>query len=214
MSVGLKARIARQFMHPRGAAGFLAGRLMARKNRERIIWAVREMGIKPGERVLEVGYGPGVALEQIFTRVPDCEVFGLDSSTIMHAQAGRRNRHAIESGHVSLKTMPAEDYAGQDGPFDLIFSINTLPFCSDPAAVVQKAVSWLNPGGRIVIIHQIPMKSADDSVVDARESEFKAWLSDAGLRITRAIRLPARPNPVLFVDGQRTAGLTEPGHAG
>lgn len=190
-------------MHPQGLGGALAGRLMARKNRERIAWAVRELAIRSGDRVLEIGYGPGVAVEEILSRVPDCEIYGLDPSTVMHAQAARRNRRAVESGKVTLRAIAAEDYAGQDAPFDLVFSINALPFCDDPPAVVQKASGWLRAGGRIAIVHQVPLRKAEAAAIDERESEISKWLADAGMEISRRTRLPARPNPVLFLEGVR-----------
>ena len=59
MTGPLKKAIIRQFKQPRGAFGALAGWMMARKNQERIRWAVREMNIQPGEQVLEIGHGPG-----------------------------------------------------------------------------------------------------------------------------------------------------------
>jgi cyclopropane fatty-acyl-phospholipid synthase-like methyltransferase len=181
--------------------GALAGMMMARKNQERIRWAVREMNIQPDERVLEIGYGPGVAIQEIIFRSPSCEVTGIESSNVMHVQAGRRNRQVMAGGRIRLRVKPAEEYNGEDGPFDLVFAINAISFCSDPAGTVEKAVSWLKPNGRLVIVHQVPMKSVEEEVIDARESEFGAWMTKAGLQISRQERLPAKPNPVLFIEG-------------
>ena len=201
MTGPLKKAIIRQFKQPRGAFGALAGWMMARKNQERIRWAVREMNIQPGEQVLEIGHGPGVAIQEIFSRTPACEVTGIDPSAVMHAQARRRNRKVTGNDKIRLRVVPAEEYRGEDGPFDLVFAINVLSFCSDPAGVVEKTASWLKPGGRLVIVHQVPMKAVEEAVIDAREAQFGAWMTQAGLRITRRERLPARPNPVLFIEG-------------
>jgi cyclopropane fatty-acyl-phospholipid synthase-like methyltransferase len=202
----LKQAFIEQFKLPRGAFGALAGHVMARKNRERIHWAVSEMNIKPGDRILEIGYGPGTAIAEIFRLAPDCRVSGIDPSTVMYAQAERINRHNIEAQNLRLRAVAAGDYDGQDGPFDLIFAINVFSFCPDPAGLVRKSVSWLEPGGRLVIVHQVPMKSVESALLDAKESEFCAWQRQAGLQISRQTRLPARPNPVLFIEGTKLNG--------
>lgn len=205
MSPSLSSAFTRQFMHPNGPLGALAGQLMARKNRQRILWAVGEMNIPPGQHVLEIGYGPGVAIEEINLRSPSCQVTGIDPSTVMHAQASRRNRKGIEAGAVRLRTVPAQDYDGHDGPFDLVFAINALPFCPDPPGIVAKTVQWLNPGGRWVIVHQIPLKAAGEALIEQRRQEFSRWLEKGGLSVTRTMSLPAKPNPVLFIEASQTA---------
>ena len=49
------------------------------------------LGVKPGERVLEVGCGPGTTAIELATRVaPDGEVVGVDISPAMVAAATRR----------------------------------------------------------------------------------------------------------------------------
>jgi len=201
MAGPLKKAFVQQFRQPSGVLGALAGRMMARKNQERIRWAVRETNIQPGERVLEIGHGPGVALQEIISQIPDCKVTGIDPSAVMYAQARRRNRKGIEENRIRLCVVAAESYKGEDGPFDLIFAINVLSFCTDPSAVVEKTASWLKPGGRLVIVHQVPMKAVEEAVIDAREAEFCAWMTQAGLQIARRERMPARPNPVLFIEG-------------
>jgi len=201
MTGALRQALIDQFKLPRGVPGALAGHMMARKNRKRIQWAVSEMGVKPGERVLEVGHGPGTAIAEIFKLEPRCRVVGIDPSSVMHAQAQRKNHQKMEAGQLDLLTVAAEDYDGRGGPFDLVFAINVLPFCRNPAGRVGDFASWLNPGGRIVIGHQIPLKSVDNSEIDAREQEFSSWLKLAGLHVSRKLRLPETPNPVLFIEG-------------
>ena len=197
----LKQALIEQFKLPRGAFGALAGHMMARKNRERIRWAVSEMNIRSGDRVLEIGYGPGTAIAEIFKQTPNCRVSGTDPSDVMYAQAERKNRRHVEAKNLRLRALAAADYDGQDGPFDLIFGINVFPFCPDPAGLVRKSVSWLKSGGRLVIVHQVPMKSVEPAFIDAKESEFSTWQSQSGLHISRQHRLPAKPNPVLFIEG-------------
>ncbi|HSR57656.1 MAG TPA: hypothetical protein VLL57_05675, partial [Candidatus Binataceae bacterium] len=57
--------VIRQFQKPTGLLGSLVGVILARRssNRQRNAWTVDLLSIEPRHRVLEVGCGPGVALE-------------------------------------------------------------------------------------------------------------------------------------------------------
>src|ERR1700728_1568372 len=48
--------------HPRGAAGSVTGWVFAHRpsNRQRNAWAVSLLGVQPADRVLEIGFGPGL----------------------------------------------------------------------------------------------------------------------------------------------------------
>src|SRR5947209_8447596 len=53
-----------QFLRPHGFRGRAAGWVMATRgsNRERNIWAVGLLDVQPDDRVLEIGFGPGIAI--------------------------------------------------------------------------------------------------------------------------------------------------------
>src|ERR1700753_3992186 len=53
-----------QAHHPRGAAGRVTAWEMAHRpsNRQRSRWVVSLLDIRPADRVLELGFGPGVAI--------------------------------------------------------------------------------------------------------------------------------------------------------
>ena len=56
-----------QFGRPTGFLGSIVGHIMARtpSNLERIQWTLSLLDVKPADRVLEVGIGPGVAIELV-----------------------------------------------------------------------------------------------------------------------------------------------------
>jgi len=57
------AAIVGQFAHPQGRAGRVAGWVMAHRpsNRQRNSWVVWLLDVQPTDRVLEIGFGPGLA---------------------------------------------------------------------------------------------------------------------------------------------------------
>jgi hypothetical protein len=51
----------RMFGRPQGFLGRLGGRVMARTNRNCASWVVGLLEVQPNDKVLEVGFGPGIA---------------------------------------------------------------------------------------------------------------------------------------------------------
>src|SRR6266545_2442564 len=92
-----------QFGHPRGILGRIVGRIMAYENRERNEWAVSLLEARPNDRILEIGFGPGLAIHHLTLTSPARFIAGIDDSPIMLQQARRRNAAAIQSGRVELQ---------------------------------------------------------------------------------------------------------------
>jgi hypothetical protein len=67
------AAVVGQFGHPRGTVGRVAGWVMAHRasNRRRNCWVVSLLDVQPSDRVLEIGFGPGLAIAELSRRVGD-----------------------------------------------------------------------------------------------------------------------------------------------
>ena len=63
-----------QAHHPRGAAGSVNGWVFAHRpsNRQRNRWAVSLLGVQPADQVLEIGFGPGLAIAQLAPAQATC----------------------------------------------------------------------------------------------------------------------------------------------
>src|SRR5829696_7090610 len=94
-----------QFGRPTGLLGRAAGVLMAHRssNRKRTAWAVSLRGVRPNDRVLEVGCGPGLAVRELSRIANAGYVCGLDHSEVMLRQARRRNADGVRRGNVELR---------------------------------------------------------------------------------------------------------------
>jgi SAM-dependent methyltransferase len=134
--MGIRDRVVGQFRKPSGPFGHIVGWIMAARssNRERSRWTVDLLHIDPDDRVLELGCGPGVALEQVARRLLSGIVTGIDHSPVMVKQAARRNREAIAAGRVLVRAGTIENVRAADGPFTKIFSVNMIQFLPDQAA--------------------------------------------------------------------------------
>ena len=92
-----KRRLVAQFGGPSGVFGGVAGWIMAYRhgNRRRNRWAISLLGIEAADRILEIGFGPGLALVDACRQAPEGEVVGLDHSETMLRQAGDCERRSV-----------------------------------------------------------------------------------------------------------------------
>jgi SAM-dependent methyltransferase len=164
-----------QAHHPRGTAGRVTAWEMAHRpsNRRRSEWVVSLLDARPTDRVLEIGFGPGLAVAEL-ARAGVGQVYGIDHSVVMARQAARRNAAAIRTGRVTLARASVDQLPPAfGGPFDAIFAINSLGFWPAPAEQLAELRRRLAPGGRIAIASQprCPGATADTSRRAARDIE-------------------------------------------
>ena len=189
-----------QAHHPRGTAGRVTAWEMAHRpsNRQRNRWVVSLLGMQPDRQVLEIGFGPGLAIAEL-ARAGAGHVYGIDHSGVMLRQAARRNAAAIRAGRVTLIRASVDQLPpALDGPFDAILAVNSLAFWPAPAQRLAELRRRLAPGGRMAIASQprCPGATADTSRSAAREIED--LLTDAGFTHMRTETLRLSP-PVACV---------------
>lgn len=163
--MGAFAALARQFGHPTGPVGHLAGWIMAARssNRARNAWTVELLDIGPAHRVLELGFGPGYALSLVAPRLTTGCIVGLDHSSAMLAQARRRNRDWIADGRMQLVQGGPEALATLPRGFDRLYSANFIQFIADPAALLQNLRALMVKGARIGMTYQPRHPGATDA---------------------------------------------------
>jgi len=144
-------RLTRQFSGPRGPLGYVAGFLMSRMNVQLNQWAVDLMELGPFDRICEIGFGPGLAVELAASRATSGFVAGVDLSEVMLAQASRRNRAAIAAGRVELRCGTAAELPFADASFTRACAVNSLQFWPEPEAGIREIHRVLSPGGRLVL---------------------------------------------------------------
>ena len=124
-----------QAHHPRGAAGRVAAWEMAHRpsNRQRSRWVVSLLSVQPADQVLEIGFGPGLAIAAL-VRAGAGHVYGIDHSGVMLRHASRRTAAAVRSGQVTLVRAAVDRLPpALGGPFDVILAVNSLAFWPAPA---------------------------------------------------------------------------------
>ena len=140
-----------QYRRPFGEVGRRIGREMARDHLPENLWTIEQLDPQPGDCVLEVGFGPGVAVEELLERARVGFVAGIDFSETMVEEASRRNAEAIEAGRADLRYGEAGELPFDDGSFDRAFSIHSVYFWSRPRQAFTELWRVLRPGGLLVI---------------------------------------------------------------
>ena len=193
-------RVVTQFGRPHGWGGYLAGWVMGHRasNRERNRWVVSLLHVQPTDRILEIGFGPGVAVEALSRLATDGIVYGIDHSAVMVHQASRRNRVAVGEGRVELRMASADDLPVFDRPLDTVLAVNSMGFWSDPVSCLEEVRRQLRPGGHIAIGSQPRCPGANSETSRQAAREITAALAAAGFIVTRAEMLPLVP-PVACV---------------
>lgn len=69
--MGIFKKFALQFGKPEGLNGSIAGKLMASTGAEKNKWTISLLNIQPSDNVLEIGFGPGVAIELVSNMIQD-----------------------------------------------------------------------------------------------------------------------------------------------
>lgn len=127
--------------------------------------AARCLELRPGERLLEVGVGTGLALPLYPKSV---EVIGIDLSEGMLEEARDRiNRMGLR--HVTVSRMDATSLQFPDGAFDAVLAPYVMSVVTDPRKVLAEMKRVCRPGGRIVIVNHFlsrnPLKASLEKVL-------------------------------------------------
>jgi ubiquinone/menaquinone biosynthesis C-methylase UbiE len=151
LQAALERFLDRQYRRPDGLAGQFIARRMARQHQPENAWTVSLLTLQPADRVLEVGFGPGVAIQMAAAQVPQGLVVGIDYSPTMVSVARRRNARAVRAGRVELRHGEATRLPFADDMFDKAFTIHTLYFWKEPGQALQELRRVLKPAGKLVL---------------------------------------------------------------
>ncbi len=148
--------ISAQFGNPSGVLGNLAGYIMTyrKSNIERNYWAISLLKLQPDDQVLEIGFGPGIAIERMSKMINDGTVWGIDHSNLMVQYALERNKKAIMRGSVKLLAGSVSNLPHFDKKLDKVISVNSFQFWSNPVEVLKNIRAKMKQGGIIALAYQ------------------------------------------------------------
>ncbi len=140
---------------------------------------VQFAGIGPGDMVLDIGCGPGAALEAAVAAGAD-SVSGVDSSPSMVERASKRVPAAtVKEG--SAEAIPFDDEA-----FTAVWSIATFHHWADQDVGLREMLRVIKPGGAFYLVERELKPGKSGHGITPKEAEA------ATLRITDEFEVPCR----------------------
>ena len=124
---------------------------------ERIRWAVETLAVEPGDRLLEIGGGPGVAASLVCERLDRGTLLLIDRSATAIERTRGRNPEHVASGRLALETIDVAHFDPGNARFDKVFAVNVNVFWTTPAteelARIRKA---LDRDGQLFLFYETP----------------------------------------------------------
>jgi SAM-dependent methyltransferase len=141
-------KFAMQLRKPRGLFGRIVVRKMVKMNSPEYEIIVNEMNIQNNDKILEIGYGPGVCVNMIAGRFNSCQIYGIDFSELMHKKASILNKQYIDSKRVHLTHGDFLTTHLKTSGFDKVFCLNVVYFWDDLNKPFGKICSLMKVGGK------------------------------------------------------------------
>ena len=173
---------------------------------------------RPGERILEIGFGTGYAQKRIIREVADGLSAGLDLSEGMSRISKINLARAGFEQHLALLISDTLPIPFQSNIFDGIFSSFTLELFDSPQIpeVLEECRRVLRPGGRLVIVSlskdaPLPLMgriyeklhNRFPHLLDCRPIPVLQIIKEAGFRIHHSIQTRMWGLPVMIVEATR-----------
>ncbi|KAK0731045.1 S-adenosyl-L-methionine-dependent methyltransferase [Lasiosphaeris hirsuta] len=125
------------------------------------------IGLKAGDRVLDLGCGRGRVAAHMATAVPGVHVTGLniDPNQIAQAKEFSEERGLVGNEFV-VQDFNELPLPFADGTFDAFYQIQALSLCKDLSALSREIYRVLKPGARISLLDWVSLPDFDPTNVE------------------------------------------------
>ena len=137
---------------------------------------MQALGLRPGDRVLEVGVGTGLSLP-LYPR--DVTITGIDVSREMLEKARRRVARRKLPNVEALLEMDAESMSFADASFDKVVAMYVLPVVENPQQLLRELHRVCRPDGEIFIVNHV---RSDNRLIAAFENGLARFSDTIGFR--------------------------------
>jgi cyclopropane fatty-acyl-phospholipid synthase-like methyltransferase len=121
----------------------------------RLAWAVEQLDVHSGDRVLEIGCGHGVAVTLVCERLDGGRIVALDRSPTMTAATAKRNAEHVAAGRVTIVTASLHEADLGDARFDKVLAVHFPPLLRGrPGPELTRVREHLTEDGALYVVAQ------------------------------------------------------------
>jgi SAM-dependent methyltransferase len=149
---------------------------------DRVRAAVALVDPQPGERILEIGGGPGVSAALVCERLGDGQLLAVDRSAVAVQRTEARNAEHLAAGRLVVKQASLEELDLPKASLDKAFCLNVNLFWTrDPTREVAILRAALREGGTLHVLYGSNGPTGADRV----SAPIEAHLRKGGFDVER-----------------------------
>ena len=183
-----------QFGNPTGFRGKILAKQLNKENKDQYDALIKNIGLKANDIILEVGFGNGYLIKELFKQNISIKIYGIDISKDMINEAKIKNKQKFENGDLKLSLEDINKTSFDEDFFDKIYTINTIYFWSDMEKPFSEIKRILKSGG--VFINIFSVKSFLDTLESTKHGfkkytleEIEKTTKDNGFNINKIVEI-------------------------
>jgi cyclopropane fatty-acyl-phospholipid synthase-like methyltransferase len=150
---------------------------------------------------LEIGFGPGYAIEEMFQQHQNLKIDGIDLSETMLEAAYARNKKAAQRGRLKLYQGTIEEFHQQLYRYDKVISVNNYPLWKNKKKSLIRIHQLMKEGGKIAITVQPREEDASREKTFSHAVQIEQDLFYAGFRDISVKFKKVKPELTVCVTG-------------
>lgn len=205
MASFIKDALARNLRQPRGGpVGWFVNRYVFENlNRGLEENAVKLCDISKDDSVLEVGFGPGIGIQEAYMRIKDGKgkIYGAEISKKMIQKATQKLQPQISAGKVELVLADVINLPFESDMFDHVFHCNCYYFWDDQVACVKELRRVMKQNAKMItVLNEFSLKEANEKGImkygNTDPEKYIDSLKKAGFHDVNYLKLKSeRGNP-------------------
>jgi len=165
--------IGNQFKKPSGFLGKIVSNIMINGNLPEYRMLINNMKIQANDKLLEIGFGPGVGINLIASNNQFSEIYGIDFSELMYKRAFKRNQAFISKNKVKLFYGDFLNTEIEINNFDKIYCLNVVYFWDSLETPFRKIRKLLKENGEFLIF--MAKKEDLDKILFTKDGIFNRY---------------------------------------